>query len=218
MAWEGIEEKLKGALTVKVSFPAGTVWLPDQHLSIDDWLTSISKTDEELVELEIPRIRFLQNRWPIEKLVELEWDDQFANKRFIGAMNVGDRSYILFSDWGEYQVIAAIEPKDNTSLYRAVITKLLLNSSFVPTRPDRVRNCRPDLLPVGLPAWTAYREEEAAPDVPPPKPAERWKRFLSDILGGWIQNWLNIPEQIFWHEDTPDSISKTGSGERKKAS
>ena len=72
MAWEGIEEKLKTALTVKVSFPAGTIWLPDHHLSIDDWLTSISETDEELSELDLPRIRFLQNRWPIEKLVELQ--------------------------------------------------------------------------------------------------------------------------------------------------
>src|SRR6516162_3287093 len=156
MAWEGIEEKLKGGLTVKVSFPAGTIWLPDRHLSIDDWLTSISETDEELRELYIPRIRFLQNRWPIDKLVELEWDDQFANKRFIGTMTVGERAYILFSDWAEYQVIAAVEPKDKTLLYRAVITKLLENPNFVPTHPDRVRNCRPDLLPGGLPAWTGY--------------------------------------------------------------
>lgn len=215
MAWEGIEEKLKGALTVKVSFPGGTIWLPDRHLTIDDWLTSLCETDRELIELDMPRIRFLQNRWPIEKLVELEWDDQFSNRRVIAAMDVGERAYILFSDWGEYQVIAAIEPKDKTSLYRAVITKLLENPSFVPTRPDRVRNCRPDLLPDGLPAWTGYREEEAAADVPPPKPAERWKSFLSDILEGWILRWLNIPEQVFWHEDTPESISKTGGGQKK---
>jgi len=217
MAFESIEEKLKGALTVKVTFPAGTIWLPDRHLTIDDWLTSLCETDEELRELDIPRIRFLHNRWPIDQLVELEWDDQFANKRVIGAMNVGERAYILFSDWGEYQVIAAIEPKDNTLLYRAVITKLLENPSFVPTRPDRIRNCRPDLLPGGLPAWTGLREEDAAADAPPPKPAERWKRFLSDILGGWIQKWLNIPEQVYWHEDIPQSISKTGA-EHKRAS
>ena len=50
MAWENIEERLKNALTVTVSFPAGTR-LPDRHLSIDDWLTSIAETDEELREL-----------------------------------------------------------------------------------------------------------------------------------------------------------------------
>jgi hypothetical protein len=217
MAWEGIEERLKGALTVKVSFPAGTIWLPDRHLSIDDWLTSISETDEELRELDIPRIRFLQNRWPIDRLIELEWDDQFANKRVIGAMSVGERAYILFCDWGEYQVIAAIEPKDKTSLYGAVVTKLLENPSFVPTRPDRILNRRPDLLPGGLPAWTAHRVEEAI-DVSPPKPTERWKSFLSDILEGWILKWLNFPEQVYWHEDTPESISKIGDTEHKKAS
>jgi hypothetical protein len=186
-------------------------------LSIDDWLTSISETDEELRELDIPRIRFLQNRWPIDRLIELEWDDQFANKRVIGGMSVGERAYILFSDWGEYQVIAAIEPKDKTSLYRAVITKLLENPSFVPTRPDRIQNYRPDLLPGGLPAWTAHRVEEAV-DAGPPKPTERWKSFLSDILEGWILKWLNVPEQVYWHEDTPESISKTGDSEHKKAS
>ena len=71
MAWEGIEEKLSKALTVKISLPAGTIWLPASHLTIDDWLTSIAKTDEELRELNIPRIRFLQNRWPIINLMEV---------------------------------------------------------------------------------------------------------------------------------------------------
>src|SRR4051812_42055387 len=102
MAWEKIDEKLKNALTVKIAFPGGTIWLPDRHLSIDDWLTSIAETDEELQELNIPRIRFLQNHWRMDRLVELEWNDEFSNKRVILAMYVGQRAYILFSDWSEY--------------------------------------------------------------------------------------------------------------------
>src|SRR6266481_886597 len=147
MAWEKIEEELKNSLTVKVSFPGGTIWLPDRHLSIDDWLTSIAHTDEELRELNIPRIQFLQNRWPIDQLLKLEWDDDFSSRRVIVAMYIGQRAYILFSDWSEYQVVAAVEPKDNPSLYQAVVGKLLKNRSFIPVRPTRVKNRRPDLLP-----------------------------------------------------------------------
>ena len=34
-----------------------------------------AQTDEELREPEYPsRIQFLQNRWPIEKLLQLEWE------------------------------------------------------------------------------------------------------------------------------------------------
>ena len=112
MTWEKIEERLKKSLNVKVSFPAGTIWLPDSHLSIDEWLTSIAQTDEEIRELNnIPRIRFLHNRWRFDPLVELEWEDAFLSRRVIVAMYAGDRAYILFSDWTDYQVIAALEPK-----------------------------------------------------------------------------------------------------------
>src|SRR4051812_24545555 len=162
MAWESIEEKLKKALSVKISFPAGTVWLPDRHLSIDDWLTSVAETDEEIRELNIPRIQFLQNRWRMDTLLELEWDDQFANKRKIMAMIVGERAYILFSDWSEYQVIAAVKPKDKPSLYRAVVGKLLDNRSFIPTAPDRIRNRRPDLIPD-----LVFPEERPVEEIPP---------------------------------------------------
>jgi len=148
MAWENIKEKLKKALRVKISFPAGTVWVPDRHLSIDDWLVSIAETDEELRELNMPRIRFLQNRWPMDRLLELEWDDQFSNKRVVLAMNIGERAYILFSDWNQYHVIAAVEPKDEPSLYRAVVSDLLENRSFVRMRPTQIKNHRPDLVPV----------------------------------------------------------------------
>ena len=215
MAWENIEKKLQKPLTVKVSFPKGTIWLPENHLTIDSWLDSVAQTDEEILELNIPRIRFLQNRWPIDRLLELEWDDQFSNRRVIGAMYVGDRAYILFSDWNEYQVIAAIEPKDNAALYRAVIGKLLENRSFVPTRPNKIRNRRPDLVP-DLDELSGFGEEEmrsesyAIPSAPRFRgPAERWKAFLSDIFVGWIGKWLNLPEAGFWHEDAPESISRT---------
>src|SRR5438876_2221421 len=99
MAWENIDEKLKKPFTVNVSFPGGKVWLPETHLTIDHWLESVAETDEEWRELEIPRIRFLQNRWPMDRLVELEWDDQFANRRVMHALYLGERAYILFSDW-----------------------------------------------------------------------------------------------------------------------
>ena len=211
MAWQNLEEKLEKALTVKVSFPNGTIWLPESHLTVDAWLESTAQTDEEIRELNIPRIRFLQNRWPIEPLLELEWDDQFANRRVIAAMYVHDRAYILFSDWAEYQVIAAIEPRDNSSLYRAVIGKLLENRSFIPTRPNNIRNRRPDLVPNVLENWDAVETDmrpAGHPVYAKRTPAERWKRFLSDIFVGWIGKWLNLPEAGFWHEDTPESISR----------
>src|SRR5579862_1616513 len=220
MAWENIEEKLKKALTVKVSFPAGTIWLPDSHLSIDEWLTSIAQTDEEFQEVNnIPRIRFLQNRWRIDQLVELEWGDAFSSRRVIVAMYVGDRAYILFSDWTDYQVIAALEPKNKPSLYRAVIGKILENRNFIPTAPSHIRNRRPDLVPEvvtqKIPAFAGEQISGVVTDLTNPhvKPRERWKSFLSDILVGWIGKWLNLPELGFWHEDLPESIGTTKEGE-----
>jgi hypothetical protein len=214
MAWEKIEEKLKNALSVEIGLPAGTVWLPDRHLTVDDWLTSIAATDEELRELNIPRIQFLQNRWPVDPLLELEWDDEFSNRRAILAMNIGRRAYILFSDWSEYQVIAAVEPKDKPSLYRAVIGKLLENRSFVPTRPTKVRNHRPDLVPdFAFPREHREREMQNVDWAPGgSKSHHGWKAFLSDVLVGWVGKWLNLPEMGFWHEDMPQSISKTNGG------
>jgi len=228
MAWENIEERLKRALTVKVSFPAGNIWVPDSHLSIDNWLTSIAETDEELQELNIPRIQFLQNRWPMDPLLELEWDDGLSSRRVILAMHVGHRAYILFSDWCEYHVIAAVEPSDKPSLYKAVIGKLLENRIFVRMPPKHIKNRRPDLIPDSI----VPREprEKATPDERVVllgesfsratggtdtgfRPHEIWKDFLSDVLGGWVGKWLNIPEMGFWHEDMPQSISRTNEGE-----
>src|SRR5207249_549651 len=218
MAWENIEEKLKQALTVEVSFPDGTIWLPERQLSIDDWLEGIAKADEEWRELEIPRIRFLQNRWPIDELVELEWDDEFSNRRVIVAMYVGQRAYILFSDWAHYLVIAALEPKDKQSLYQAVVGKVLENRGFVPTPPTHIRNHRPDLIPELAPLSKDGDRDE--PLEPRPAIGElanlrrsAWKGFLSDVLVGWIGKWLNLPELGFWHEEMPQSITRTNEGE-----
>jgi len=217
MAWEGIEEKLKKALSVKVSFAEGTIWLPETHLSIDEWLGSIAETDEELRELEIPRIQFLQNRWPSEELVEFEWDDEFSNRRVILAMYVGQRAYILFSDWTDYLVIAALEPKGKPALYRVVIGKILANRSFVPTRPTHIKNHRPDLVPEVAPSL-GHRHREEGPEVRPVAELAglghpEWKGFMSDVLVGWIGKWLNRPELGFWHEEMPESITRTNEGE-----
>src|SRR5207344_2090360 len=123
MAWEQIEQRLQKPFTVKVTFPSGSIRLPEERLSIDDWLASIAESDEELDELQIPRIRFLQNRWPINRLVELEWDEAYANRRVILTMYVGKRAYIWFSDWRDYIVVAALEPKDEPTLYQAIVDK-----------------------------------------------------------------------------------------------
>ena len=217
MAWEEVEEKLKKALTVKVSFPAGTIWLPETQLSIDDWLESIAESDEELRELEIPRIRFLQNRWLVDELVELEWVEVFSNRRVILAMYVGRRAYILFSDWTDYLVIAALEPKDKPALYRALVGKILENRSFVPTPPTHIRNHRPDLVPevAFFPKAVDREPLEPRPEFPELSGLGRsaWKGFLSDVLVGWIGKWLNLPEPGFWHQEMPESITRKNEGE-----
>src|SRR5689334_9983950 len=119
MSWEGIEERLEKPFTRKIDLARGTVWLPEDDLTIDQWLVSAAESDEELSELNIPAINFLQNWWPIEPLVELEWSKSF-DRRSVLAMYTRQRSYILFGDRFEYHVIAAIQPKHEASLYRVV--------------------------------------------------------------------------------------------------
>jgi hypothetical protein len=220
MAWEHIEQDLKNTLTVKISLTAGTIWLPDSHLTIDDWLTCLAQTDEELRELNIPRMRFLQNRWPIVPLVEFAWDDKFSSSRVVLAMEVGRRVYILFSDWKEYQVIAALEPKDDPSLYGAVIGKILETPEFIPPAPLRIRNRRPDLIPefpevlnVGgrqkrRMAGSEHFAECGGPldwMQPGSQSGRRSDGFLSEIFVGWIGKWLNSPESGVWPEESPET-------------
>src|SRR5437016_1150643 len=107
MAWENIEERLKKAFTVEAKFPNGIVAFPARPLDISDWLMSVAETDEELRELNIPRIRFLQNRWPVEKLLQFEWEQKPAIYRTIWVMYVGNRAYILISGGGRYYAAAA---------------------------------------------------------------------------------------------------------------
>ena len=211
MAWEQIEQRLQKAFTVKVAFPVGAIWLPEERLSIDDWLESIAESDEELDELQIPRIRFLQNRWRIDQLVELEWDEAFANRRAILAMYVGQRAYILFSDWKDYLVVAALEPKDEPTLYQAIVDKLLENPIFVRTLPSHITTYRPDLT-----AEVVWHGKERRPHTRPEPEFTRlaavgessWKQFLSDVLVGWIPRWLALPEIGFWHEDEEETQTK----------
>src|SRR5882672_9571344 len=200
MAWENIEERLRKVFKVQISFPHGSIWLPDTHWTIDEWLTSTAETDEELRGLNIPRIRFLQNRWPVDRLVELRWDD-LRNKRTIFAMNIGDTAYIMFFDGLDYHVIAAIEPRTNQSLYRALISKLLQNPSFVPTWPGSIKNYRPDLIGD---IETAFE----IPEVPEihwagaaPKAGEAKHGYLWQLLIGWVGNWINVPVVGYWHHE-----------------
>jgi hypothetical protein len=215
MAWEQIEEKLKKAFTVQLSFPAGSIWLPQKRLRIDEWLESIAETDEEWRELEIPRIQFLQNRWRMDELLELEWQDDFCNQRVILAMYVGPRAYILFSDWTDYLAVAALEPNDKPALYQAVIGKILENRSFIPRRPTRIKNHHPELVPEIFP-WpegTDLEMPRSVFDAVADLGRSAWNRFLSDVLAGWIGKWLNLPELGFWHEEMPESITKTDEGQ-----
>ena len=201
MAWENVEERLKRTFKVRVSFPAGAVWLPNAQVDIDDWLTSAAETDEELRELNIPRIQFLQNHWPIENLLELEWDNQFSNRRALWAMYIGRYAFILFSDWIDYQLVAAIEPRDRLPLYRMVIGNVLRNPEFVPTPPEIVINHRPDILPEVL--WNS--DETKKGDVPTRPKESR----TGHLLTGWIGAWLNLPVIGYWHKDVPEPATNS---------
>src|SRR5215510_8797799 len=133
MPWENIEDRLQRPLTAKIMVPAGTIWLPDHYLGLDEWLMSIAETDEELRELNIRRIRFLQNRWRIDKLVQLEWEQPF-DRISVFAMYLDHNAYILVAD-GEYRLVAAIEPKGSRELLGVVIRNLLETERYTHRRP-----------------------------------------------------------------------------------
>jgi hypothetical protein len=222
VAWDNIEDRLQQAFKIKVEFPAGAVWLPDMHLTVDDWLTLLAETDEEIREINIRRIRFLQNRWPMEKLIEFSWDELFS-RRAIWAMYVRNRAYILFSDGFEYQLIAAVEPKDKPELYRAVVRKLLQNPDFVPSRAARigVRSRRPDLIPndiledLDAPGnrATGDRSDNAVDRTRSiAGPVRHRSNYLSNLLVGWAGKWIDLPVLGFWHEEEPHSITTSQEG------
>ena len=217
MAWQNIEERLKAAFKVHIAFPRGSVWLPDTHLTVDEWLTSLVETDEELEALNIRRIRFLQNRWPLEDLIEFSCGDSSA-RRAIWAMSVGSRAYVLFYDGVDFHLIAAIEPKTNAALYRAVIRKLLQNPFFVSAYPILIKNYRPDLIS-DIPNFS---HDEFRPDrnnaggsafewINSASRLEKDKRsYLSKLFVGWVGKWIDLPVVGYWHEDLPESIGNFG--------
>src|SRR5579862_643943 len=178
MSWANIEERLARPFNVRIPFPNGIVLFTSTRLDIDEWLTSAAATDKELSELNIPRIRFLQHRWRMVKLVQFEWETASSiTRRAVWAMYVGRRAYILFSGGFRYIVIAAIEPQSERTLYRAVIRRLLQNPDFVPTPPTYIRNARPDLIPDLT--WNEVDHPQSA-TVPVRS------GYLSDLLVGWI--------------------------------
>jgi len=210
MAWENINTRLEKVLKVEISFPEGTIRLPDTDWTIDQWLTSIAETDEELRELDIPRIRFLQNRWRIERLLQLEWQTP-PDRRSIWAMYVDTLAYILFSDGAEYHLIAAV-PRDQPRLFRAVIRKVMETSALVPGYPTVWKSYRPDLLGDldELESTTAPAAETRS------QPADSGNRvmsgFMTELLVGWIGKWVDLPESGFWHEEVPESITTPEKG------
>jgi hypothetical protein len=198
MAWESIEERLKYALTIEVPYEQGIVWFPSGSLEIDDWLTSIAQTDEELKELNLlRRIRFLQNRFPIEKLLQLEWNGPAA-RRTILAMYVGHRSYILFFDGFTYQVVGSLEPKDQAALYQVVIERALRNPRLIPIPPKRIMMNRPEFIPRSE-VEDLQHHHESFPQLPLEK--HQKQSYLANLLIGWVGNWIELPVLGYWHDD-----------------
>ena len=210
MAWENIEERLVQPFTVKLPHEHGVVWLPGSRLDIDEWLTGIARSDEELKELNIRRIRFLQNRWPIEKLLQLEWEG-LANRRVVLAMYVHHRAYILFFDGFTYRVVGAVEPKDEPELYQAVIQNALQDAYLVPTAPRRIQNLRPDLVPNSLIDQIQHHHQVL---IHQEREIPKKRSYLAKLLVGWVGNWIELPVLGYWHDDEP---AVDNSRERKKA-
>jgi hypothetical protein len=196
MAWENIEERLKKPFKTKESLSEGEVWFSDANISIDEWLTSIAQTDEELKELNISRILFLRNRWPIEKLLEFRWQNDELSKRFLWAMHVRNRTYILFFDGLDYRPIAAIEPRDALPLYRVVIGKLLQNRELIPRIPASMNTRRADLLSDLFEAWRPVAKEIRTP--------VKTQGYVESLMNGWVDNWVYYPLPVlgFLHEES----------------
>jgi len=200
MTWEHIDDRLQRALTGKVKLPAGTIWLPEHDLSVDEWLMSVAETDEELRELDIRRIRFLQNRWVIEKLVQLEWEDPF-DRTSVFAMYVGHKAFMLVAD-GEYRVVAAIEPMDSRALCRVVISRLLETGRYTHRQPARVKTRHADFLPTNLIESVNDQSMSDRGSDPLRQSGQLWK-----LLIGWIGPWVDVPVIGYWHDDDSESMT-----------
>src|SRR5262245_22576150 len=134
MAWEHLEQRLSDILKIQITFPSGVISLPADDVTLDEWLTSLAQTDEELRELSIPRMQFLQNRWRVEQLLKITWENP-PDLRSIWSMYVGDRAYIFLYDGIQYHVIASISPGTSKALFRALICELVQNRNVIPEQP-----------------------------------------------------------------------------------
>ena len=194
MSWENIETRLAKALTLKSWFPLGLLLLPDAPLDIDDWLVSIAETDEELLELNIPRVQFLHNRWPIQQVARFEWGQRFSfTFRTLWSMHMRDRDYFLLSHGFIYYLIARVQPGSELEMYRVVISRVLHDLRLLPTPPTRIisRFCGGEF------DETFRGRSDAALFAP----ARTEHHYLSDLMVGWIGPWINVPVVGYWHSD-----------------
>ena len=204
MAWENIEERLLKPFKVVIPHEAGQISLPGGRLDIDEWLTSIAETDEELKELNVRRIRFLQNRWQIEKLLQLEWDAAIS-RRMVLAMYVHNRAYILTFDGLTFEVVGSLEPKNQPALYQALVDIVLHDSRFVPMPPKQIKNLRPDLVSnTEIEEFRHHHEALPHLDLPP----FRRRSYLARLITGWVGNWLDVPVRGYWSDESEDDFEK----------
>ena len=137
MSWENIEERLAASLPQQIPFPAGMVWLPPTYINVADWLSSIARTEQERKELETGAMKFLQYRWPFEVLVEMFWDDigaTISGDYKVEVMYVGNRAYVFLAKLGQPQVVAALEPANEPTLYSGLSRHYFLIQMQSPSR------------------------------------------------------------------------------------
>jgi len=193
MPWIDVETRLAKAFATRVSFPSGIISFPVNNLNIDEWLTSAAETDEELRELDIPRIRFLQNRWQIEEVVQFEWEaDRSITRRSLWAMYIGSRAYMLFSGGFKYHLVAALDPRDATALYGVVLRRLLEDRVLIPVAPTHITIRRHDLVESIGQTLDAAAQPLQLPAV---------NHYMASLLVGWIGHWIDMPVFGYWHEE-----------------
>lgn len=208
MAWEHLEQRLSDILKIQITFPSGVVSLPADDMTLDEWLTSLAQTDEELRELSIPRMQFLQNRWRVEQLLKITWENP-PDLRSIWSMYVGERAYMFLYDGSQYHVIASILPGTSKALFRTVIGELLQNKNVIPEHPAVVHNYHPDFVPEAVNRITSESadNETAAAAI---RSTKGRTSYLTELLFGWIARWMHQPEHAFWHEEgLPASIGRS---------
>jgi hypothetical protein len=189
MSWENLSERLAQPFCVRNSFRQGAILYPDHQLEIDEWLTSAAETDQELRELEIPRVWFLQNHWQMEKLAELEWANHSSvTRRQVWALYIGHRAYFVFSGGFKYWLVAATDQIEDPAFYREVLRSLLKDPRFVPTPPLHIRYFRPELDP--------HVEDQAEPAR-----INMWaQRPSTNMFREWSRLWADALVWGFWHE------------------